>query len=189
MLPGSSSHALFASTSVGNETLVRAWPVGPAFHKATRVSQSFLDSGSCSANERKPSELQTAVRGASDDSHFPGMEMQERLNNRILDVRTAAKGAVFKLHAGMCELAVEFMSQRDFHWLHTPHLIETAIDGDQEFFPVDYFGNQAYLAQTTQFHKQMAIAMGFERVFEIGPLFRAEKRMSSRHMTEARQQI
>lgn len=112
--------------------------------------------------------------------------LEERLNNRILDVRNAATGAIFKLHSGMCQLIVEFLCSNGFHWLHTPRLITATIAGDNEYFRLPYFGRDAWLAQSSQHHKQMALSMDMERVFEIGPVFRAEvkSRASARHMTE-----
>ena len=112
--------------------------------------------------------------------------LEERLNNRILDVRNAATGAIFKLHSGMCQLMVEFLCSNGFHWIHTPRIISATIAGDNEFFHLPYFGRDAWLAQSSQHHKQMALSMDMERVFEIGPVFRAEikSRASARHMTE-----
>ena len=112
--------------------------------------------------------------------------LEERLNNRILDVRNAATGAIFKLHSGMCQLIVEFLCSNGFQWIHTPRIITATVAGDKEFFHLPYFGRDAWLAQSTQHHKQMALSMDMQRVFEIGPVFRAEvkSRASARHMTE-----
>jgi len=112
--------------------------------------------------------------------------LEERLNNRILDVRNAATGAIFKLHSGMCQLIVEFLCSNGFHWIHTPRIISATITGDNEYFRLPCFGREASLAQSSQHHKQMALSMDMQRVFEIGPVFRAEvkSRASARHMTE-----
>ncbi|TWU71402.1 hypothetical protein ED733_002925 [Metarhizium rileyi] len=112
--------------------------------------------------------------------------LEERLENRILDVRHAASGAIFKLHSGMCQLMVEFLCSHGFHWVHTPRIISATIPGDNEYFHLPYFGKNAWLAQSSQHHKQMALSMDLERVFEIGPVFRAEVKssQSARHMTE-----
>lgn len=112
--------------------------------------------------------------------------LEERLNNRILDVRKAGAGAIFKLHSGMCQLIVEFLCSNGFHWIHTPRIINATITGDNEYFRLPYFGHDAWLAQSSQHHKQMALSMDMQRVFEIGPVFRAEvkSRASARHMTE-----
>jgi len=119
-----------------------------------------------------------------DGQPAPGLE--ERLNNRILDVRSAAAGAIFKLHSGLCQLIVEFLCSHGFHWIHTPRIITARIAGDNEYFHLPYFGRDAWLAQSSQHHKQMSLAMDMQRVFEIGPVFRAEtkSRGSTRHLTE-----
>ena len=78
----------------------------------------------------------------------------------------------------------QFLLDRNFIEIHTPKLISTESESGSGVFHVDYFGRVAYLAQSPQFYKQMAIAAGFERVFEIGPVFRAEKSNSRKHATE-----
>ncbi|KAM3509007.1 hypothetical protein MY11210_006502 [Beauveria gryllotalpidicola] len=117
---------------------------------------------------------------------LPRADLEERLNNRILDVRYAASGAIFKLHSGMCQLVVEFLCSHDFHWIHTPRIISATIPGDNEYFYLRYFGKDAWLTQSSQHHKQMALSMDMGRVFEIGPVFRAEVKSSNstRHVTE-----
>jgi aspartyl-tRNA synthetase len=112
--------------------------------------------------------------------------VEERLTNRILDVRFAASGAIFKLHSGMCQLVVEFLCSQGFHWIHTPRIITATVPGDNEYFHLPYFGKDAWLAQSSQHHKQMALSMDMRRVFEIGPVFRAEVKSSKsmRHLTE-----
>ena len=112
--------------------------------------------------------------------------IEERLTNRILDVRLAASGALFKLHSGMCQLVVEFLCSQGFHWIHTPRIITATVPGDNEYFHLPYFGKDAWLAQSSQHHKQMALSMDMQRVFEIGPVFRAEVKSSTsmRHLTE-----
>ena len=114
------------------------------------------------------------------------LKLEERLDNRILDVWNAATGAIFKFHLSMCQLMVEFLCSNGFHWIHTLRSISATIVGDNEFFHLPYFGRDAWLAQSSQHHKQMALCMDMERVFGMGPLFRAEikSRGSARHMTE-----
>lgn len=116
---------------------------------------------------------------------YSSLTLNERLNNRVLDVRVAATASIFKLMSGVFRLAAEYQANNDFHWISTPHIVNYNITGDNDYFPVDYFGRQdAWLAQTGEFHQQMAIAMGFDRVFEIRTLFRAEDQVSARRLTE-----
>jgi aspartyl-tRNA synthetase len=78
-----------------------------------------------------------------------------------------------------------FLLKKDFIEIHTPKLIATASESGSEVFEIsNYFDKKAYLAQSPQFYKQMAITGGLERVFEVGPVFRAEKSRSNRHATE-----
>jgi aspartyl-tRNA synthetase len=79
----------------------------------------------------------------------------------------------------------DFLLKKNFIEIHTPKLIAAASESGSEVFEIsNYFDKKAYLAQSPQFYKQMAIASGFERVFEVGPVFRAEKSRSNRHATE-----
>ena len=78
----------------------------------------------------------------------------------------------------------QYLIKNNFIEIHTPKLIGTASEGGADVFSVNYFGTKAYLAQSPQFYKQMAISSGFDRVFEIAPAFRAENSNSYRHSTE-----
>ena len=78
----------------------------------------------------------------------------------------------------------KYLYDNDFTEIHTPKLIGAASESGSEVFEVDYFGNKAYLAQSPQFYKQMAMASGFGRVFEVAPCFRAENSNTNRHATE-----
>eukprot|EP00928_Gymnodinium_smaydae_P054817 TRINITY_DN38520_c0_g1_i1.p2 TRINITY_DN38520_c0_g1~~TRINITY_DN38520_c0_g1_i1.p2 ORF type:complete len:768 (-),score=244.02 TRINITY_DN38520_c0_g1_i1:98-2401(-) len=107
-----------------------------------------------------------------------------RLDNRIIDLRTAANQAIFRIQSGVCALFREFLSSQAFTEIHTPKLIGSASEGGADVFRVDYFGGNAYLAQSPQLYKQMVLMADMERVFEIGPIFRSEKSFTHRHMTE-----
>ena len=78
----------------------------------------------------------------------------------------------------------KFLLEKNFIEIHTPKLIGTASESGSDVFEVKYFDRNAYLAQSPQFYKQMAMASGFERIFEVGPVFRAEKSFTSKHTTE-----
>ena len=136
--------------------------------------------------------LAVLAKAARDLPSLQGGELsgslQERLDNRILDQRAAASGAMFKLHSGMSQLIVEFFNAHDFIWIQTPRLRGSHVAGDNEYFHVPYFGRDAWLCQHTQHALQGAIAMDMKRVFDIGPVFRAESKSSSsaRHMSEVR---
>jgi aspartyl/asparaginyl-tRNA synthetase len=104
---------------------------------------------------------------------------------RFLDVRRRpAARLVFEVQTTVEQAMREFAYGSGCTELHTPKLMGTASESGAEVFKVGYFGGQAYLAQSPQFYKQMAIAGGVDRVFEIGPVFRAEPSFTSRHATE-----
>lgn len=107
-----------------------------------------------------------------------------RLDNRIIDLRTAANQAIFRMQSGVCGLFRGFLSERGFQEIHSPKLIGAASEGGADVFRVDYFDRSAYLAQSPQLYKQMALMADMDRVFEIGPVFRSEKSFTHRHMTE-----
>jgi len=107
-----------------------------------------------------------------------------RLNNRILDLRTATSQAVFRLQGGVCALFRESLSDAGFVELMFPKIIPAASEGGSNVFKLNYFKRSAYLAQSPQLYKQMAIAADFEKVFSVGPVFRAEDSNTHRHLCE-----
>jgi aspartyl-tRNA synthetase len=108
-----------------------------------------------------------------------------RLDWRFLDVRRHPRARlVFEVQTTVERAMREFACAEGCTEMHTPKLMGTASESGAEVFEVGYFGRPAYLAQSPQFYKQMAIAAGVDRVFEIGPVFRAEPSFTSRHATE-----
>jgi len=107
-----------------------------------------------------------------------------RLNNRILDLRTATSQAIFRLQGGVCALFRESLSDAGFVELMFPKIIPAASEGGSNVFKLNYFKRSAYLAQSPQLYKQMAIAADFEKVFSVGPVFRAEDSNTHRHLCE-----
>lgn len=107
-----------------------------------------------------------------------------RLNYRFLDLRSEKNILMFKVQTCMINAMREFVIKNNFTEIHTPKIISTASESGSEVFEVNYFGRKAYLAQSPQFYKQMAMCAGFEKVFEIAPAFRAEKSNSYRHTTD-----
>jgi nondiscriminating aspartyl-tRNA synthetase len=107
-----------------------------------------------------------------------------RLDWRYLDLRRPSNLLLFKVES-LVEMAIrEFSFENRFIEIHTPKLMGSPSESGAELFELPYFGSKAYLAQSPQFYKQMAMAAGFERVLEIGPAFRADPSFTSRHMTE-----
>ena len=107
-----------------------------------------------------------------------------RLNYRFLDLRSEKNILMFKVQTCMINAMREFVIKNNFTEIHTPKIISTASESGSEVFEVNYFLRKAYLAQSPQFYKQMAMCAGFEKVFEIAPAFRAENSNSYRHTTD-----
>lgn len=107
-----------------------------------------------------------------------------RLDNRILDLRTQANHSIFLVQSAVTQLFREALLSEHFIEIHTPKLLGGASEGGAAVFRTDYLGRPACLAQSPQFYKQMAICGDLTRVFEIGPVFRAEKSFTHRHLCE-----
>lgn len=110
--------------------------------------------------------------------------IDQRIDYRWIDLRTDANQLMFKAQTVMINAMRQFLLERKFMEIHTPKLIGAASESGADVFEVKYFDRKAYLAQSPQFYKQMAMASGFERIFEVGPVFRAEKSFTSKHTTE-----
>lgn len=113
-----------------------------------------------------------------------GSNIDSRLDWRYIDLRDPAKQLIFKIQTTAEHAMREFWIENGFTEIHSPKLVEGASESGAELFTLDYFGQTASLAQSPQFYKQMAMAAGFERVFEIGPVFRANSSHTRRHDTE-----
>lgn len=105
------------------------------------------------------------------------------LDNRVLTVRHKKVKAIFKLYDILLKAYEEVMRQEGFTEIKTPKLLGSLTEGGANFFKVKYFEKEAYLAQSPQFYKQIMVG-AFERVFEIGPVFRAEPHFTTRHINE-----
>ena len=110
--------------------------------------------------------------------------LDKRIDWRYLDLRRPDRRLIFEVQTAVEAAMREHWRERGFIEIHTPKLMGSASESGAELFRVDYFEESAYLAQSPQFYKQMAMAGGFGRVFEIGPVFRANPSFTSRHDTE-----
>lgn len=111
-------------------------------------------------------------------------DQQIRLDWRFLDIRKPEKALLFKVWTELERSFIEYCTGEEYIEIHSPKLMSTPSESGAELFEVQYFDRKAYLAQSPQFYKQMAMAGGFEKVFEIGPVFRAEPSSTPRHATE-----
>ena len=110
--------------------------------------------------------------------------LDTRLDNRFLDLRRAHVNAMFRLRGKVLQFGREHLIEEGFVEPHTPKIVATATEGGTDLFPMMYFDTPAFLNQSPQLFKQLCMSGGLERVFEIGPAFRAEKHDTYRHLNE-----
>ncbi len=110
--------------------------------------------------------------------------IDHRLDWRHLDLRVPSNRLIFEIQTAVEMAMREYWMRNHFIEIHSPKLMGTASESGAELFALPYFNSTAYLAQSPQFYKQMAMASGFDRVFEIAPVFRADPSFTSRHTTE-----
>ena len=113
-----------------------------------------------------------------------GTNLDTRMDYRFLDLRNSKNSLMFKVQSCLVEAMRDYLYSQGFDEIHTPKLIGAASESGSDVFEVKYFKGKAFLAQSPQFYKQMAIAAGMEKVFEVGPVFRAENSNTNRHATE-----
>ncbi|MEM2944426.1 MAG: aspartate--tRNA(Asn) ligase [Methanomassiliicoccales archaeon] len=112
------------------------------------------------------------------------VEVETRFNNRHLDLRKPEIRAIFEIKSIVLRKIDEFLKSRDFVEVFTPKIVASGAEGGATLFPVQYFEKKAYLAQSPQLYKQMLMATGLDRVYEIAPAFRAEPSDTIRHVSE-----
>lgn len=112
------------------------------------------------------------------------INLDTMLNNRVLSLRHEKINAIFKVQNILAQAFEEFLLKEGFTEIFTPKLVSEGAEGGTEIFQVKYFDQKAYLAQSPQFYKQMMVAAGFERVFEVAHVYRAEEHNTNRHLNE-----
>lgn len=128
--------------------------------------------------------LDTESKENKDDRKRNIVTLDTRLNNRVFDLRTPFNNSIFKIQSAICTYFRNHLLSKGFMEIHSPKLIGTPSEGGASVFELKYFNSKAYLAQSPQLYKQMCINADFNRVFEIGPVFRAENSVSHRHLCE-----
>jgi len=171
---------------------------GEIFEKVSELNKEDVVLIECEKKESKakdfefeylPSEITVLNRSDTplplDPAEKVSAEMDTRLDNRFLDLRKRKIYSIFKIRSDLLRYAREFLLNNDFIEIHTPKIISTASEGGTELFPVQYFEKKAYLSQSPQLYKEMMMAAGFDRVFEIAWYFRAEEHNTRRHLNES----
>jgi nondiscriminating aspartyl-tRNA synthetase len=111
-------------------------------------------------------------------------DLDTRLDNRFMDLRKPEIQAIFKVRSTLVNAGIQSFTRQGFVQVHTPRVIGASSEGGTDLFPVKYFEKDAYLAQSPQLYKQMLMATGLDRQFEVATYFRAEKHNSYRHLNE-----
>lgn len=111
-------------------------------------------------------------------------EIDTRLDSRYIDLRRAPVNAIFKIKSRMLHSVRLFLEKGEFIEVNTPKLVGSATEGGTELFPITYFEREAFLGQSPQLYKQLMMATGFDKVYEIAPIFRAEEHDTLRHLNE-----
>ena len=112
------------------------------------------------------------------------VELSTRLDNRFMDLRRAHVNAMFRLRGKVLQFGREHLISEGFFETHTPKIVATATEGGADLFPMQFYDRPAFLNQSPQLFKQLCMSGGLERVFEIGPAFRAEQSDTYRHLAE-----
>jgi ergosteryl-3beta-O-L-aspartate synthase len=124
------------------------------------------------------------AKEAHDEDNRHNITDRTRLTHRLIDLRTPASQSIFRINAAVCNLFRTHLNDLGFIEIHTPKLQGGATESGASVFEVSYFNRAAFLAQSPQLAKQMCISADFNRVYEIGPVFRAENSNTHRHLTE-----
>jgi nondiscriminating aspartyl-tRNA synthetase len=183
-----SNKALFEQLSkVSSESLIKVYgrlsKINTPIKSATYHDMEFHveDFKLISSAESTPFLLQDS------DSYDTGrceVNQDLRLNNRWIDLRGSVNLSIMRIQSGISQAFRNFLIKQGFIEIHSPKTIGAASEGGCEVFELKYFDQLAYLAQSPQLYKQMVINSDFDRVFEVGPVFRAEKSFSNRHLCE-----
>lgn len=169
--------------------------VGDANVKSCSVQNVELSISRIHAVSKADAVLPFSVEDAARSEHeveesqsterpFPRLGQELRLDHRWMDLRAPANNAIMRIQSAVCQLFRESLYQQGFCEIHTPKLIAGESESGAGVFTTDYFGTTACLAQSPQLYKQMAVASDLDRVFEIGPVFRAENSNTRRHLCE-----
>jgi len=150
--------------------------------EANQVEQGFeIDIKDIKIDSLAQSPLPIVIQGEHNNNVTA---LDQRLDYRWIDLRSPRNQLMMSVSTLMTDKLREFCVSNNFKEIQAPRIISAASESGASVFEVKYFDKKAYLAQSPQFHKQMAMAADLERVFNVGPVFRAEKSFTTRHLTE-----
>jgi aspartyl-tRNA synthetase len=168
---------LAAARQVSRESMVRVAGTVRAIDKAPGGRELVPDTFEILSSAESPLPLDVVEKVPA--------ELDTRLDARFLDLRRPRVGAVFQIRSAAMQAMDTFFFTNGFIQITTPKIVAAATEGGTELFPIAYFDKEAFLNQSPQLYKQMMMAAGFEKVFEIGPIFRAEEHNTTKHLNEA----
>ena len=153
------------------------------------IKGKLLDSPKVKLNgmEIIPTSIEVTSKAAELPFNYKDLNnvnLDTRLDYRFIDLRNEKNNLIFKIQSTLVKYMREYLYNNNFTEIHTPKIIGAASESGSEVFEIKYFDTKAYLAQSPQFYKQMAMASGLDRVFEVAPVFRAENSNTNRHATE-----
>lgn len=155
-----------------------------------KITGTLIDSPKVKLNgmEIIPSKIEVTSRSNQEIpfnyKNTDGVNLDTRLDYRFIDLRNEKNILMFQIQSDLVKYMRQYLYNNDFTEIHTPKLIGAASESGAEVFEVKYFDTKAYLAQSPQFYKQMAMASGLSKIFEVAPCFRAENSNTKRHATE-----
>ena len=175
-------------TSVSKESIVDvegiAVKTGQPVEGCTVKTIEVQGTGFFCVSRADPLPFDIADACRRDDQEGAHVNQDTRLDNRYIDLRTPANNAIFRIQSAVGQLFRENLLGKDFIEIHSPKLMAGSSEGGSSVFSLQYMGRPCCLAQSPQLCKQMAICADFGKVFEIGPVFRAEKSFTHRHLCE-----
>jgi len=166
-----------ATKETSRESVVRVFGTVKATEKAPGGRELIPDTFEIISKAESPLPLDVAEKVPA--------EIDTRLDNRFLDSRRPRINAIFQIRSNITQSINDFLFKEGFVNITTPKVVAAATEGGTELFPIAYFEKEAFLNQSPQLYKQMMMAAGFEKVFEIAPIFRAEEHNTTRHLNEA----
>ncbi|HJX55298.1 MAG TPA: aspartate--tRNA(Asn) ligase [Methanoregula sp.] len=172
-----SEAVLTAAKQVSRESVVRVSGMVKAIDKAPGGRELVPDSFEIISMAESPLPLDVVEKVPAD--------LDTRLDARFLDARRPRVAAVFQIRSAVMHAINQYLHHEGFINITTPKIVAAATEGGTELFPIAYFNKEAFLNQSPQLYKQMMMAAGFEKVYEIGPIFRAEEHNTTKHLNEA----
>jgi aspartyl-tRNA synthetase len=173
----SSETVLAAAKHVSRESVVRVAGIVKAIDKAPGGRELVPDVFEIISLADSPLPLDVVEKVPAD--------LDTRLDARFLDARRPRVAAVFQIRSAAIHAINQYLHQEGFINITTPKIVAAATEGGTDLFPIAYFDKEAFLNQSPQLYKQMMMAAGFEKVYEIGPIFRAEEHNTTKHLNEA----